>query len=1301
MSEDEIEDGGAYDVNARDAGDYALLGDDPAVNPGFFSGRLAAALTHATTANRADAQSGNHPWIPRGPRNVGGRIRTIVQDPREPRRFFAGSAFGGIWVTENSGETWQSRDVSLAPGAPLGGHIEAALPFGALGLCHNKPEHIYAGTGEPVAGKFSGNGLYYSDDGGARFTQIAGSGAIGFSDRYEQIIVDPWDENCCWIATPDGLFRRRAAAPHAIVQDVLGGLEVPPLASDQDVTDVAIDFGTRDLAARPAGRTYTVYVALRARQKSTTPGTAGFGQLHGGGLYRATYDPAAETYTAWERLHHVDFPFPVTPDGVDLMSTAANDISAARWSLRLTQRIKLSICETHPDTIYMVAGLGDHSVTEVFRSDDAGTTWRKTAVRPDDSGKQAYYDLFVAAHPDDPEICITGSVDVWRTLDGGQSWTKIVNWHNFRKGERGEHADQHALIYDRRDPRRVWLANDHGISESRNLGEHWRLRSFGIRASQLYDLTTHPTYPWIMAGGFQDNGSWLCYGGTSWLYCGVADGGAVGFMPGRADTFLVTTQGGIQRARIQYATETSLRPDTLGPTTGDPSWGYRLGTRLADRPTEEDGGTTRYPYAVAHVQEVDGGYLDRDRADIFGRKIKGHPTRANHYVTGERALVFVSGTGDLTNEPPDLSWTQSTQTGTIDPDHPELTQAVTAIAYAGPPHADTDWWVGTEDGKLFFTDNAGASWHEVTAQLQAGIGVVPQMISDIQVHPRNRDIVAVSHGRDRKNVSISADARSLTGAAPIVPNSSWATISHATTNRIAGPGTPFATLPDCPVTRVVFDGDRALGTAAASDLTLYVATMVGVYVSRNVRADGSVNPDWGLFSHKLPLMLVRDLEYSESHNDDTTPRRRVLRVGSFGRGVYECDLSNATPPARLYIRNTAIEDSYDYIAGETIAHDPRLTPPGGATVALDLTQSVDIRIDAPPYQVLGEVLDAVEFDEDLRSDTLVLGETNFIYVQVHSRGHDTLADVDVHLYYAAAPGTPPIAPDLNPTFWDTFPAPPPGGANWSKVGDARMSELQADQPRIFRFEWLPPTDLGDNVALLAIATHANDTLIGLAGPDQPTRAIHPHAAQLPNALAVAERRAGLYITPTTRATPDVYIRDGLDDPGQRGAVAWGGRGADIMVTRSAVGDPEVDFADITDLRPTDRVRGGEANFVYVRAFNGANVAQTVQVDVYAAPFATLADARTWTQVGTRRQIIDLAPRAHGITFPITWDSADIADPAPGKSHKSLVLIALVGSDGDPMPEHADIRTLAEFWALFRSVENANNAAFRAILYEEP
>src|SRR5438132_14262545 len=51
----------------------------------------------------ADADSAVHPWVPIGPRNVGGAVRCIAQHPFRPRVLFAGSAHGGLWKSEDNG----------------------------------------------------------------------------------------------------------------------------------------------------------------------------------------------------------------------------------------------------------------------------------------------------------------------------------------------------------------------------------------------------------------------------------------------------------------------------------------------------------------------------------------------------------------------------------------------------------------------------------------------------------------------------------------------------------------------------------------------------------------------------------------------------------------------------------------------------------------------------------------------------------------------------------------------------------------------------------------------------------------------------------------------------------------------------------------------------------------------------------------------------------------------------------------------------------------------------------------------
>src|SRR5437016_3308389 len=102
------------------------------------------AIDHAADAPRRDVQNDVLIWAPIGPRNIGGRIRALVQDPQNPRILYAGAAQGGIWKTEDAGDTWRSLGSLLREGK------EVAAPIGAIGICHRDPQHLYVGTGESV-----------------------------------------------------------------------------------------------------------------------------------------------------------------------------------------------------------------------------------------------------------------------------------------------------------------------------------------------------------------------------------------------------------------------------------------------------------------------------------------------------------------------------------------------------------------------------------------------------------------------------------------------------------------------------------------------------------------------------------------------------------------------------------------------------------------------------------------------------------------------------------------------------------------------------------------------------------------------------------------------------------------------------------------------------------------------------------------------------------------------------------------------------------------------------------------------
>lgn len=1265
------------EVADRLAANAARFGLDLSAPTGAFGDRVDEAMVHAAESARADPQAASRPWAPLGPRNVGGRVPTLVQDPLSPRTFWAGSSFGGLWKTEDAGETWAPVSSFLERDSNPGlADKDVAVPVGAIGLCHRSPATLYVGTGELRSSAFTGTGLWMSTDAGAHFTRIAEVSAGPLRALgYERIEVDPWTPGRCWIACHLGLFRREpsiAGPGPNLVQDRIDTADAPAV---QDVTDVAIDFGDRAAAAPPGP--FTIHVGLRG-DTAANPG----------GIFRARFDPATNAYLrsdpanpaspVWTRATGAALPFPVA-GAVPAVSSGPG-------------RIRLALCEKAPQTVYAVVGLGTGAPSRVFRSTDGGASFAQTAERPGENSTIAWYALMLACHPEDPRIAFTGSTDIFRTVDGGASWTKVLDFTRFEAGERAQHADQHAFLFDRRDPRRVWSGNDGGISESRNLGLAWRKRSFGIVAAQFYDLAIHPTYPFVMGGGLQDNGSWLTYGGLSWLQCGRADGGAFAFQPGATDIFLASHQGNTVRGEVQLTFLPTLRP--ASGTFGWQGNGDLFGNWLADRPTGTGpSGETTYPYAVMNVQNFTPGVQAVHTGTIFGRKLEGHPVRPDVFLTGWTGAAYGVASGSLAAAPPATPTLTFglLATGAFSPAGAQVSAlafAPTRPAVAPSPNSDTTWWVGTTGGEVFFTVNGGTSWTNATARLVLA-GHAGAEITGFSAHPANPALVVVSTAAVAPNVFLSADATAVTAGAA---SSTWRAISHAAPAPAAG--APQLDLPRAAVARAVIDPTSPATSDAANRQTIHAATVAGVYVCRNATVDTSVAPVWRTFSAGMPLVLVADLDHAESYAaDGTTVTRRVLRAATFGRGIWECDL-DAAPAPRLLLRSTPIDDGFRYFGTQTFAHDPRLNTPGSPPVPLDRRRAIDIRVDPPPYSVFGEALDAVEFDEEFRSGTLVTGEPNFIHVQVQNRGAVPVAEAFVHLYFADAPGTPPVAPALDADFWTRFPNEPLLGRVWQRAGSVTVRDIRPDRPRIARLEWVPPVTLGGQVAILAVASSVQDDL-GALRATLPL-AVEPDAAG--TSLTAVERRAALLVTPARRTVPDVFVRDGVGDTGEPGAIAWGGRSADIVVVQAPEPDPDAAFGPISDTREGDRIRAGVDNLVHVRLFNRSAAPVTATLDLFFVPMGAVADRSAWRRIGARTTVPDIPPRGHRFSPAIPWPAAEIPDPAPAGTVKAHVLIALIGTGEDPVPDASGIATLAGFWEFFLAGTAANNAAFRALRY---
>jgi hypothetical protein len=239
---------------------------------------------------------------------------------------------------------------------------------------------------------------------------------------------------------------------------------------------------------------------------------------------------------------------------------------------------------------------------------------------------------------------------------------------------------------------------------------------------------------------------------------------------------------------------------------------------------------------------------------------------------------------------------------------------------------------------------------------------------------------------------------------------------------------------------------------------------------------------------------------------------------------------------------------------------------------------------------------------------------------------------------------------------------------------------------VARFEWIPPANVPNPVALMAVCTHALDPL-----PAVPPANVDP-------ANPGAERRAAVRIVAVTPFIGDVYIRDGIDDDGSPGSVAWGGRSPDIIVVQAAEANPDATFTDLTDMRRSDKVKGSVMNHVYVRVHNRRNVPLSAVVDLYQVPFASMDQGATWVRLGTNVPVNDIPPRGWKFTGDIQFPNPVDPDTSPN-AQKVYLLVAVVSRPDDASPVVNAINNLDLFWQFFLRDPAGNNAAMRTVGFE--
>ena len=133
-------------------------------------------------------------WRSIGPANMSGRVTDVEGEPSPSKTFYVAAAAGGIWKTTNNGTTFRP----VFDG-------ERVVSMGDLAIAPSDPDQIWAGTGEEDSRNSisPGGGIYKSTDGGLTW-ELKGLEA---TEHIGRIQVHPTNPDIVYVAALGALWR--------------------------------------------------------------------------------------------------------------------------------------------------------------------------------------------------------------------------------------------------------------------------------------------------------------------------------------------------------------------------------------------------------------------------------------------------------------------------------------------------------------------------------------------------------------------------------------------------------------------------------------------------------------------------------------------------------------------------------------------------------------------------------------------------------------------------------------------------------------------------------------------------------------------------------------------------------------------------------------------------------------------------------------------------------------------------------------------------------------------------------------
>ena len=363
--------------------------------------------------------------------------------PSKPDTFYFGASGGGVWRTDDAGNTWTSvfdRGGSSA--------------IGAIAIAPSNPEVIYAGGGqpEPRYDVQAGRGVYKSIDGGKTWTDL------GLHDtRYiGRIWISPKDPNLVLVGAVGSFFGPSDA--RGIFRSTDGGRTWSHPLAPGGFT------GVNDIVGQ--GRNPQVLFAStwEARQ---WPWQSYFTEISGPGSAIWRSDDAG---AHWRRL------------------------SGGGWPTGSLGRISLAATQGEKG-VRLYAVIDSEANGGLWRSDDGGSHWSRVNS---EKAFANYYFNRVTVDPGDPDVVYLVGQSMRRCDRGG---TRCVIFRGSPGGD-----DYHSIWINPKVPGRMAEGSDQGAAVSVNGSRTWSTW-YNQPTGQFYHLAADNRFPYWIYSGQQDSGT--------------------------------------------------------------------------------------------------------------------------------------------------------------------------------------------------------------------------------------------------------------------------------------------------------------------------------------------------------------------------------------------------------------------------------------------------------------------------------------------------------------------------------------------------------------------------------------------------------------------------------------------------------------------------------------------------------------------------------------------------------------------------------------------------------------------------